>query len=406
MIHDTVAVNTESHLGKNDLGIKIEGFECVRCLGRGGFATTYLYSDLKKKYGELVAVKVPHDKATEEVLIQGDAVSLAILRQIPNIVRILEIKQAGGRYVLIMEYVDGPLLSELLNEIGSPPTLSIKEAIRYVLDIAQGLAAAHQRQLVHRDIKPENIIIDSARDSARILDFGIASIISNEGCFRTVNIKCTLAYTPLEVLEHGKGDCRVDIYALGMVFYRMVTGTLPYYRRGVTPVQMVNILREEAPQPPVEINPAIPRYVNRAIMSAINPDLQERCQSMEAFMSILEMPPEIGHARRHMATGAVKRAERVLQTLLNRLPEDSRGYAAMAALLSRCRRHSEAIEMLLKAIEIDPYELGLHLRLGTLFLKAGNKEMAARHLKKAMKLGPDKKMKKQLRLLLEKTGRG
>ena len=406
MIHDTVAVNAESVPARNGPGMKIEGFQYVRCLGRGNFATTYLYTDLKKKYGELVAIKVPHDKFTEEALIRGDAFSLAILRQIPNIVSIHEIKQAGGRYVLIMEYVDGPLLSELLNEIGSPPTLPIKQSIGYVLDIAQALAAAHQNQLVHRDIKPENIIIDKAKDSARILDFGIASTISNEGCFRTVNITCTLPYTPLEVLEHGKGDCRVDIYALGMVFYRMVTGTLPFYRRGATPVQMVNILKEEEPRPPIEINPAIPRYVNRAIMSAINPDPNKRCQSMEAFMSILETPPEIGHARRHMATGAIKRAERVLQTLIDRLPEDSRGYAAMAALLSRCRRHSDAIEMLLKAIEIDPYESGLHVRLGALFLKAGKKEMAARHLKKAMKLGPDKKRKKQIRLLLEKTGRG
>ncbi len=378
-----------------DHNMVIDGFEFVRCLGRGGFATTYLYRDLEKKFGKYVAIKFPHNKSSEEALIQGDIFSLAMLRQHPNIVKIFGVMQVRGRYVLLMEYVEGPLLSELIGRPGTSPKLTVDQSIRYVLDVAKGLAAAHKCKMVHRDIKPENIIIDQAKDTAKILDFGIASLVSDDGFFETVNVRCTPAYTPMEVVLYGKGDSSVDIYSLGMVLYRLVTGTLPFKGQ--------DIMRHEVkPKPPISINPAIPRYLNQAIMSAINPDPHERCHSMEHFISLLDPPPEIEHAKRHLTAGSVKRAQQVLYSLIRRQPDDYRGYMAMATLHSRCQRYSEAVKNLRKAVELDPFEPNLHLNLGTLLLKLNQQNEAIKELETAKKLIRDPKKQKQIKLLLRK----
>jgi serine/threonine-protein kinase len=188
--------------------IFIEGFEYMRTLGVGGFASTHLFRDIKGQYGEFIAVKVPHDKEREEALIRGDIFSLPALRNCPYIAKILDVRCIKGRYVLLMEYVDGPLLRDLLGKTGSVAKLPIEKALKYAIHVAKGLDTAHLQQMVHRDIKPENIIINQSNDTAKILDFGIASLMGRKGHFKTSLRRYTAFYSPGEISRPRLEDTR------------------------------------------------------------------------------------------------------------------------------------------------------------------------------------------------------
>jgi len=385
-------------------GIEIEGFQYVKTLGRGGFATTYLFSDLKNQYGRYVAVKVPHDKDREEPLIRGDIISLATLRDVPSIAKILDIKRVGDRYVLLMEYIQGPLLRHLLGLPGTGARLSLEKALHYTFQVAKGLEAAQRRQMVHRDIKPENIIIEEKTDQAKILDFGMASLIGTKGFFETQYGGHTPFYTPAEVLVDFKGDHRVDIYSLGVTLYEMLTGTLPYFEPQMTLYRLIERMRKEKPVAPRNINPRIPLYVELAIMKAISYQPENRFQDMRSFIRALEPPPELKAAHDHLAIGSVRRAEHVLRALLERCPQDSRGYLALANLLNRCHKPAEAGLILNQAIELDPHDPVLHLRLGVTLLEMGKKNDALASLARAESHSTDKHTLKTISALRAKAG--
>ena len=110
---------------------EIEGFRYVRTLGEGGFARTYVYEDLERHFGhKFVVVKVPKDKEREESLVKGDIVALSCLRDIPQIVRFYEVRYASGSYVLIMEFVEGSILRDVLRGLGAAGRLSVELALR------------------------------------------------------------------------------------------------------------------------------------------------------------------------------------------------------------------------------------------------------------------------------------
>ncbi|NCC94874.1 MAG: serine/threonine protein kinase, partial [Opitutae bacterium] len=315
--------------------LKMEGFQWVRMLGRGGFATTHLFQDLHRHYGaDFITMKVPHDKEREEPLIRGDILSLASLRDIDYVVKFLDVRCIQGRYVLLMEFVDGPSLRDLIGPAGEGRPLAIARAVAYALHTARGLEASHRRHMVHRDIKPANIIISKTDDTARILDFGIATIADTLGEFETRHKRHTPVYAPPEMIFDGKGDHRVDIYALGVTLFEMLTGRLPHYRRGANWMYPVVRMREVGPPSLREINPGIPRHLEQAVHKALAPDPDRRFADMGALIRALGPPPELKLAQDHLAAGAVRRAEHVLTALMERAPEDVRGFAALAAMFN------------------------------------------------------------------------
>ncbi|HEX7653899.1 MAG TPA: protein kinase [Verrucomicrobiae bacterium] len=211
--------------------------DILECLGRGGMGV--VYKARQKSLHRLVALKLmaPERAADPQFAIrfEKEARALAVLNH-PNVVTIYDHGQAGGFYFLLMEFVDGVTLRQLLGR----ERLSTREALAIVPQICDALQFAHDQGIVHRDIKPENILVDR-RGRVKVADFGLAKIIGGEADTGGVGsggaggnltdagkVMGTPQYmSPEQVTAPGEVDHRADIYALGVVFYQMLTGELP-----------------------------------------------------------------------------------------------------------------------------------------------------------------------------------
>jgi predicted Ser/Thr protein kinase len=209
-----------------EIADKFPQFEILECLGRGGMGV--VYGARQKSLNRIVALKLlAPERVNDEKFaarFAHEAQTLAALSH-PNIVTIHDFGKAGGFYFLLMEYVDGANLRQLLRSQKFTP----EEALAIVPAICEALQYAHDRGIVHRDIKPENILLDK-EGRVKIADFGVAKILSAErpdaGLAETQPAG-TPQYMAPEQKEHRRTDHRADIYSLGVVFYEMLTGELP-----------------------------------------------------------------------------------------------------------------------------------------------------------------------------------
>ena len=217
-------------LAPEELGRRLPELEGFELIGPGGMGTVY-----KARHRELdrpVAVKVLHshlqDDASFAERFVREARTLARLDH-PNIVRVYDFGHREGVYYLVMEFVDGATLRQAIVAGGMVP----KEALALVPRICEALQYAHDQGVVHRDIKPENILLDRA-GAVKIADFGLAKLMDAPGSTRltqTAQVMGTPHYMAPEQIEHPtEVDHRTDIYALGVVFYEMLTGELPVGR--------------------------------------------------------------------------------------------------------------------------------------------------------------------------------
>ena len=379
----------------------IEGFEFIRHLGEGGFANTYLYRDLRHRFGDYVVAKVPKDKLRELSMIKGDVASLIALKDQKYIVEYCDIRCVRDTYILLMEYVEGLTLRELIGPFGNGRALPVPLAFRYAIQIAYGLRDAHHRNLVHRDIKPDNIIIEKKRDIPRILDFGIATL-QREGSFKTSLYRHTMWYSPIEILKEGLGDQRVDVFSFGVTFFEMLTGTLPYYQKGATDYQLIKCIADQKIAPSVrEFNDSVPIFLDKIIQKAIAPNKEDRYFSVEEMLSELEPPAEISRARSYFDAGKPRVAEKILSNLIQQRPNDPRVIAELALLKNRCHEYREAITQYEKAIQYDPCNPDLFKEAGVACLKAGDKEKALLYLEKSLNAATSAKQKRSVALLLK-----
>src|SRR5438105_504964 len=214
--------------------------EIIECLGRGGMGV--VYKARQPRLNRLVALKILAPEREHDPAFAGrfekEAQALARLSH-PNIVTIHDFGQAGGMYYLLMEFVDGVTLRQLLNT----GRVSPREALAIVPQICDALQFAHDHGIVHRDIKPENILLDRL-GRVKVADFGLAKLVSSTGdatVSQTVSSAATAGdlteagkmmgtpnyMAPEQTKTPGKVDSRADIYSLGVVFYQMLTGELP-----------------------------------------------------------------------------------------------------------------------------------------------------------------------------------
>lgn len=204
-------------LPPEEIADRFPGFEILECLGRGGMGV--VYKARQKSLDRLVAIKIlPPEGVGEEAFSERFAREAATLAKLshPNIVTVHDFGEAAGLFYIVMEYVDGVNLRDLLRE----GKLEAKQALAIVPPICEALQYAHDKGIVHRDIKPENLLLD--RDGrVKIADFGIASLVGASG---------ESAGTPPYMAPEqsgGRTDHRADIYALGVVLYEMLTGERP-----------------------------------------------------------------------------------------------------------------------------------------------------------------------------------
>ena len=245
-------------------GSKIsDRYQIIKTLGEGGMANVYLAHDTILDRN--VAVKVLRgDLASDEKFVrrfQREALSASSLSH-PNIVEMYDVGEDDGQYYIVMEYVDGKTLKQILKQRGK---LSITEVVDIMLQLTDGMAHAHDAYIIHRDIKPQNIMILS-NGMIKITDFGVATAMNSTQLTQTNSVMGTVHYLPPEQAQ-GKGSTiRSDIYSMGIMMYELLTGLVPYKGENAVEIALKH-LRE--PLPSVrKINSNIPQSIENVILKA------------------------------------------------------------------------------------------------------------------------------------------
>jgi eukaryotic-like serine/threonine-protein kinase len=240
-------------------------------IARGGMATVYLGTDTK--LDRTVALKVAHTElAGDPEFVQrfaGEARSAARLSS-PNVVAVYDQGSDEGLLFLVMEYVPGRTLRELMREQGR---LGPHQALGIISGVLAGLAAAHEAGIVHRDVKPENVLLGD--DAAiKVADFGLARAASRASHTRTGMLIGTAAYLAPEQVTHSVSDARTDVYAAGVMLFEMLTGVQPH--TGENPLAVAHKHVSDAVPAPSSVVPGLPLSLDTLVAQATNrdPDLR------------------------------------------------------------------------------------------------------------------------------------
>ena len=253
-------------------------YEVVRSIGEGGMANVYLGYDTILDRN--VAIKVLRgDLANDEKFVrrfQREALSASSLAH-PNIVEMYDVGEDDGTYYIVMEYVDGKTLKQLLKKRGS---LTLSEAIDIMSQLTDGMAHAHDSYIIHRDLKPQNIMIKDD-GQIKITDFGIAMALNSTQLTQTNSVMGSVHYLPPEQAS-GKGcTIKSDIYSMGIIFYELLSGSLPF--RGDNAVEIaLKHMREPLPSLR-EDNPSIPQSIENIIRKATAKNPKNRYDSARSM---------------------------------------------------------------------------------------------------------------------------
>ena len=249
-------------------------YEIIRSIGEGGMANVYLGYDTILDRN--VAIKVLRgDLSNDEKFVrrfQREALSASSLAH-PNIVEMYDVGEDDGTYYIVMEYVEGKTLKQLLKKRG---TLTLSEAIDIMSQLTDGMAHAHDSYIIHRDLKPQNIMIKDD-GQIKITDFGIAMALNATQLTQTNSVMGSVHYLPPEQAS-GKGSTiKSDIYSMGIIFYEHLSGSLPF--RGDNAVEIaLKHMRDPLPSLRAE-NSAIPQSIENIIKKATAKNPKNRYES-------------------------------------------------------------------------------------------------------------------------------
>lgn len=263
--------------------ILADRYELKELIGQGGMADVYLaYDDILKRE---VAVKILRSSLTGDPIyitrFHREARAAAALCH-RNIVEIYDVGEEDDLYYIVMEYVRGQTLKELIDKRGA---LHYVEAVDIMKQVVSATALAHSMGIVHRDLKPQNILVTDS-GIVKIADFGIASIQSLSQVTQTDTIMGSLHYLAPEIARGEKATPQSDIYALGVVFYELLRGDVPF--NGESPVNIaLKHMRDEIPSVRA-YNPAIPQSVENIIIKATAKNINNRYQCADDMLDDLD----------------------------------------------------------------------------------------------------------------------
>jgi tRNA A-37 threonylcarbamoyl transferase component Bud32 len=252
-----------------------ERYRVVRHLARGGMAEVYLAHD--ELLDRPVAVKLLFPELADDASFverfRREARAAAGLNH-PNIVSVYDFGEDDGAYFMVMEYVEGETLRDIIRSRGPLPS---EEAAGISADVAAALAAAHRHGIVHRDVKPGNVLVS---DMVKVADFGIARAGDpRESLTQTGAVLGTATYLAPEQAQGQPVDPRPDNYALGVMLYEMLAGQPPF--RGDTPVAVAYQHLSETPVPPSQHNADVPPALDAVVLKAMEKDPARRQQSAQ-----------------------------------------------------------------------------------------------------------------------------
>jgi serine/threonine protein kinase len=278
------ASTTTPNLPTLDLTPLTQRYDILAEAGHGSMGNVYKARD--RETGETVALKLLKPEiASDQAMIERFKNELLYARKIThkNVCRVHEFNRIGGIAYTSMEFVEGESLRSVLNRFGGLPP---RKATDLAVQICSGLQEAHAQGIVHRDLKPENVMIDT-QGNVKIMDFGIAR--SMEAVTRlTGSMVGTPAYMAPEQVAGKAVDYRTDIYALGLILYEVFTGKPAFHAENAVAVALKQM--RESPAPPHEIEPAIPVFIERAILKCLEKDPSKRFQSVKELKEILASP--------------------------------------------------------------------------------------------------------------------
>src|SRR6266568_1162817 len=275
-------------------GDKLDHYIIENAVARSGMASIFRATD--ESTGRTVAIKVPHpEMEADPVFFERFHREQEIGQKLdhPGVMKVFTGDHPTPHY-MVMEWVEGRLLRQLMNEQGKFPP---ERAVKIALQIASALEYIHGHGVVHRDLKPENIMID-AQDRIKLIDFGIAA---KAGARRLTfsNLSQTLGtpdYISPEQVKGKRGDARSDLYAVGVMLYEMLTGRVPF--TGANAFVIMNDRLLNNPVPPREIDPAISPQLQEIIYRALERDPAKRYSSAREFAWDLEHQEQVGVAER------------------------------------------------------------------------------------------------------------
>jgi serine/threonine protein kinase len=249
-------------------------YQLISVVGGGGMAQVYKARD--NILGRIVAVKVLREQYASDAQFvarfRREAQAAANLSH-PNIVNVYDVGQDGDMYYIIMEYIAGTSVKELITQ--SAP-LPIDQAVSIAAQILAGLEYAHRNGLIHRDIKPQNVLI-TPEGGVKVTDFGIAKSVSDLGLTEAGLALGTAHYFSPEQARGERVVPQSDIYAVGVTLYEMLTGRLPFESESAVGLAYKHI--GEPPPPPRDLVPSIPPRLNNIVLRALAKDPQDRFTS-------------------------------------------------------------------------------------------------------------------------------
>lgn len=368
----------EKTLGEGGFGITYKGIDCQTS---SAIAIKELWPEKSVRQGLNItwSYNIPPAERQQQILkFQLEAQHQAQCKH-PNICQVYDWFEENNTAYIIMEFISGQSLYELLKKNQPFPETKIK---KYFIEVAEALAVIHQNNLLHRDLKPDNILIDS-EDKAVIIDFG-ATMEFIAGQTREKSVTLTPGYGPLEQYSYkGKRFPATDIYALCASIYEVATGELP-----IEAIDRFNTNNNDSLIPPRQLAPHISPLLERVILTGMNVKVENRFQSAEELIDALKgnfVSPLHKKAQNFVKNNQLEEAVTTYQKCLVSEP-DNEIVAIELALIQTHLDDNKAEAAANQAIKINPNEGRAYGVLGLVFCRRRNWEKAEQTLKKALQL--------------------
>ncbi|MEO8905595.1 MAG: serine/threonine-protein kinase [Polyangiaceae bacterium] len=261
-------------------------YEVVRVIGEGGMGRVYEARHTRLHTKRFAVKLLHHELAREPEVVtrfQREAEAASVLTH-PNVVGVYDVNtSADGRPYIVAELLEGEELGKYLERLGRLPA---EEAVHIVRQVCRALGAAHAAGIVHRDVKPENVFLAGPSATVKVLDFGISKVAEfSDGLTKTGTVMGTPDYMAPEQARGDRVDARADIYAVGAILYRALTGRKPF--EGSDPMAILTAVLTQEPERPSTLQPSIPLSLELIVQRTMAKNPAQRFSSMESLEQAL-----------------------------------------------------------------------------------------------------------------------
>ncbi len=263
----------------------ISHYKIIEKLGEGGMGVVYKALDTKLDRPVAIKFLPAHLSSTSDnrARFLQEAKATAALNH-PNILSIYEIDEHNENAFIVLEFIDGQTLKDYLATVTTGSGVPVKQAIEWIEKIAQGLKVAHDKHIIHRDIKAENVMLTKT-GQLKIMDFGLAKLRSHGTLTKAGSSLGTLSYMSPEQAQGASADQRSDLWSLGVLFFELLTGDLPF--KSEHEAGLLYLVVNQSPPLPSELDRRLPEAIDTIVMKMLEKEPEKRFQSVDEFLQAL-----------------------------------------------------------------------------------------------------------------------